>query len=159
MASDAARVHALIRSSGGLDVNSLYAYLLLCTHFANTSAIAEAGGTLVGFAGGYRKPDEPDAVFVWQIAVDGTARGRGVGRGLLTTLLCQPGAAAIRYLEATITPSNKASWALFRSFARSLEADCHTHTMFRQADFGGHDHEEEELLRIGPFHPQGGDTR
>ena len=48
--------------------------------------------------------------------------------------------------------ANEASWVLFRSFARTRHADCSQTTLFRKEDFGGHDHEEEQLLRIGPVH-------
>jgi L-2,4-diaminobutyric acid acetyltransferase len=151
-AADAASVHELVSECKPLDLNSPYAYLLLCTHFADTSAIAEADGMLLGFVGGYLKPGDSSVIFIWQIAVSEAARGRGVGKRLLRELLDRPGCRHVRHLETTITPSNEASWVLFRSFARTVHADCSQTTLFRSEDFGEHDHEEEQLLRIGPVH-------
>jgi L-2,4-diaminobutyric acid acetyltransferase len=149
--ADAAAVHALIQECKPLDLNSPYAYLLLCTHFADTCAVAERQGSLVGFVSGYRKPADPAVLFIWQVAVSPRGRGQGVGRGLLEEILSRPRHAAVRHLEATISPSNRPSWALFESFARKRGARCATTTLFREEDFGDLEHDEEQLFRIGPL--------
>lgn len=149
-------MHALIDECKPLDLNSPYAYLLLCTHFAGTSAVAEMDGAIVGFVGGYLKPDDAAVVFIWQIAVGATARGRGVGRHLLEEVVNRPACRNVQHMESTITPSNEASWVLFRAFARDRGARCEQSTLFRREDFGGHDHEAEQLLRISPIHSPGG---
>src|SRR5690606_21922775 len=63
---DAAAVHGLVVESQVLDRNSLYAYLLVCTHFAATSAVAERAGEVVGFVSAYFLPDSPQTLFIWQ---------------------------------------------------------------------------------------------
>lgn len=148
---DAAGVHALVRECKPLDVNSVYAYLLLCTHFADTCVVAESEGIPVGFASGYLKPADPSVIFIWQVAVSPRARGRGVGTRLLEEVLDRPACRDVRHLETTITPSNTASWVLFRSFARARRAECRETTLFRRGDFGGDGHEDEQLLRIAPL--------
>ena len=45
--TDAISVHNLIRASAFVDDNSPYLYLLVCSHFAKTSAIAERNGETV----------------------------------------------------------------------------------------------------------------
>lgn len=154
---DAMRMHALVDACASLDLNSPYAYLLLCTHFRNTCVVAEREGMLVGFLAGYRPPDACDTLFVWQVAVAGAARGLGLGSRLLDAVLAQPACRDVAYVEASITPSNAASWALFRALARRRDAACHTRPLFTRQDFGALAHEEEQLLRIGPFEP-GRDT-
>lgn len=149
--ADAAAVHALIDECKPLDLNSTYSYMLLCTHFADTCAIAEQQGSLLGFLSGYRKPGDDSVLFVWQVAVSSRARGKGVASGLLQEVLGRPEQAAVRHLEATISPSNSASWSLFESFAKKRGASCATQTLFQEEDFGGQGHEEERLLRIGPL--------
>ncbi len=148
---DAASVHALVESCKPLDLNSQYAYLLLCSHFAETCAVGEGNGSLLGFIGGYLKPSDDSVLFVWQVAVSQHARGQGVGKSLLQELLARPGCRNVRFIETTVTPSNEPSRALFRSFAKAQHADCIETPLFRKEDFGSSGHEEEQLLRIGPL--------
>jgi L-2,4-diaminobutyric acid acetyltransferase len=125
--------------------------LLVCTHFPDTSVVAEADGQLLGFVSGYLVPARPDTMFVWQVAVAEAARGRGLGRRMLNDVLGRPACAEVRFLNTTVTPSNVASWALFRAVARDHDAECSTVDTFRGAEVGGSDHEDEQLLRIGPL--------
>lgn len=108
--------------SAGLDENSPYAYILFGDHFSDTCLIAEhapgaEGATTSGAEGpsgfvlGFRVPDEPDTLFVWQIGVADHARRRGLGAAMLDELVARTGVTAV---EATVTPDNAASDALFR---------------------------------------------
>lgn len=168
-AEDGRPVHDLIARCPPLDPNSLYCNLLQCTHFAATCVVAqidsEIDSTIVGFVSGYIVPDFPDAparpsgqstqrgeiLFVWQVAIDAAARGQGLGKRMLTHLLDRPACAAVNELHTTITPSNRASWALFESFARERNATLTHATHFdRHAHLDGA-HESEALVRIGPL--------
>ena len=149
--SDGSTVHALVKRCEPLDLNSLYSYLLLCTDFADTCVVAEADGEVVGFVSGYLKPADPTVLFIWQVAVSPEARGLGVGKGMLREALSRPACVHVRHLDTTVTPSNAASWAMFYSLARERGALCVRQPIFRAEDFGGETHEEEHLLRIGPF--------
>jgi len=150
-ASDAAAVWALVQETPALDANSAYAYLLLCTDFAATGAVAEADDELVGFVLGYRPPTRPEAYFVWQIAVRENQRGRGLGRDLLHAVLAQTLARGVSFLEATVTPSNRASRSLFAGFANRIGAPCREVPVFPSELFPDGRHEREILLRIGPL--------
>lgn len=149
--ADASLVHALVDECKPLDLNSTYAYMLLCTHFCATCAVADLCGELVGFVSGYLKPSDDTVLFIWQVAVSPNARGLGVGKRLLREVLDRPACRRVQHLETTVTPSNEASWALFHAFARDRKADCTQSALFRSEDFGSEKHEEEQLLRIGPF--------
>ncbi len=149
--NDGPAIWRLVRDSGTLDRNSLYAYLLLCRQFADTCLVADAGGAVAGFVVAFRPPREPQAIFVWQIGVAAAARGRGLASELLERLLQQPGCRGVSRLEATVTPSNEASRALFRSFARRRGARLTVAPGFGPELFAGTGHEAEELYRIGPL--------
>ncbi len=147
---DAPRIHRLVKESGGLELNTCYAYILLCDHFAATTLVAERAGELVGFVGAYRPPERPDTVFVWQIGIRPSARGAGIGSRLLDALVAAKGCEGVRFLEATVTPDNAASRSLFESFAKRKSAG-----FAWRRGYPGHlfanDHAPEQLVRIGPF--------
>ncbi len=150
---DGGAIWRLVRDSGVLDVNSAYMYLLLAKDFADTCVVAEDGDELLGFVTGYRPPQRPESIFLWQVGVSAAARGRGLGKSLLAAFLRTPGARGARLLETTISPSNDASRALFTAVARDLGASIDLTEGFRADHFPEGGHEAEELYRIGPIDP------
>jgi L-2,4-diaminobutyric acid acetyltransferase len=138
----------LAAATGVLDVNSRYAYLLWFRDFAATSVVARMDGAVVGFVTGYRRPDDPDALVVWQVAVDEAARGRGVAGRMLDALFDE--VPHVHHLETTITPDNEGSIALFTGFAGRRGAGVRRSELFG-SDVLGADHEPEILFRIGPI--------
>ncbi len=149
--SDGAKIFALVESCKPLDKNSVYSYLLLCHHFADTCAVAEFDGEIVAFLSGYRPPDREEVFFVWQVAVDPKMRSQGLGKRLLHEVLRRTAVKGCRFLETTITPSNEASQRLFSTLARDLEARFTVASCFSEEHFGHENHEAEHLFRIGPF--------
>ena len=145
----AAAIAQLVRASPPLDANSDYAYLLLCSHFRQTCTVALADGAVVGAATGYRRPDAEATLFIWQLAVAAAWRGRGLGRCLVARMLGRCPWAAI--LETTVTASNNASLAVFQGLARRMDAPLERLPAYASALFGDPTHQEELLLRIGPF--------
>lgn len=148
--ADGAAMWRLVKDSGVLDVNSAYLYLLLCKDFSDSCIVADQDGQLVGFATGYRPPGRDDAIFLWQIGIDGSMRGQGLGKRLLAQFVRNAQAAGASMLETTISPSNAASQALFRGLARDLETGCRVEPCFRVDEFPS-GHEAEDMYRIGPF--------
>lgn len=151
--SDAAGIHKLISDCPPLDLNSLYTYLLLSEHFCGTSVVAGSVNELLGFISGYRQPEAADTLFVWQVAVHEDARGHGLGQRMLRHLLERPALEGVRYIETTVGPDNQASRRMFASLARRLNASVHESPLFDRSLFGDHGHDDEPLLRIGPFRP------
>lgn len=150
--SDGAALHGLIAACPPLDLNSLYAYLLLCLHHAQTSVVAEVDGLLVGAITAYIPPAQPDTLFVWQVAVAPQQRGQGLGKRMLQHLLQDCIAPRrLRWMETTISPDNAASDHLFTRFALQHDAGCTIATLFDAAAFGESGHEEERLYKIGPW--------
>lgn len=136
-----------------LDTNSPYAYLLVCSHFSSTSLVADDPGTddLAGFVASYRLPDEPDVLFVWQVAVHPGRRRRRIGLRMLTELLQRAGNRGVRHVHATVAPSNLASARLFRSFAAVVGAPCATAEHYHADLFPDGGHEPEMAYRVGPI--------
>lgn len=146
---DGAALWRLARDSASLDLNSPYSYLLWCDRFSDTSIVVEVDGRPVAFVCGFRPPSNPEVLFVWQVAVADGLRGKQIARGMLAELLRR--GHGYRYLEASVTPSNSASQALFRSLARLLGCPCEERPYMRSEDFPEGEHEGEILFRIGPF--------
>src|SRR5690606_19985630 len=120
-------------------------------HFRTSCVLAGTDDALLGFVSGYVPPDRPDTLFVWQVAVHEQARGQSLGRRMIEHLLQRPGLAHIQYIETTVGPDNRASRAMFGSLARNLLAPINEQPLFERHMFGVHAHEDEPLLRIGPF--------
>lgn len=148
--NDGAAVWRLVGESEALEQNSAYAYLLLCTHFCDTCLVAEEHASLAGCALAYRLPREPRSLFVWQIGVAATARGRGLASELLDGLLGLPACRSVQYLCASVTAGNAASRALFVSFARRHRAELRERRFLDAGVFPGK-HAAEPMLRIGPL--------
>lgn len=120
-------------------------------YFTGTCAVVEVNGDILAFVTAYIPPSNPDTLFVWQIAVASSLRGQGVARQLIDHVLKRPGLSHVRFVEATVNPSNEASRSLFASLARAYETTLSEACIFPETLF--HDgHEQENLLRIGPFH-------
>lgn len=145
-------LYGLVERCKPLDLNSRYCYMLVSTHFRETSVVAESGGEVQGLVSGYLDPNDPETLFVWQVAVDPSLRGQGVALQMLQTLLSRERLKDIRFIETTISPSNIASQKLFRRLAAELKTDMTDHTCFERELFGGEAHEDEVLYRIGPIH-------
>jgi L-2,4-diaminobutyric acid acetyltransferase len=148
--SDGSEMWRISRDSSRLDLNSSYAYLLWCRDFAATSAVARAGGDVVGFVIGYVRPQAPDTLVIWQIAVHAAHRGRGIATALLHDVIRRASGTGVTYLETTITSNNEASIGLFGALAARWGATVERSQLFHSTQFPD-EHDTEELFRIGPF--------
>lgn len=153
--ADGAAIWRIARDSKVLDLNSSYSYLLWCRDFAATSVVARgADGEPAGFITGYIRPERPDTLVVWQVAVDHGQRGRGLAGALLDGLTSKVAAErGLARVETTITPGNTASERLFTSYARRHGAQVGREVLFDAGLFPDGGHEPEVLYRIGPIGP------
>ncbi|MFI1399690.1 diaminobutyrate acetyltransferase [Streptomyces sp. NPDC020681] len=150
---DGAAIWRIARDSKVLDLNSSYSYLLWCRDFAATSLVARGtDGEPIAFVTGYTRPDRPEALVVWQVAVDHAHRGRGLAGVLLDALTAKTaGERGVRELETTITPDNAASDRLFTSYAQRHGARVEREVLFDGGLFPEGTHQPEVLYRIGPI--------
>ncbi|GGK01938.1 L-2,4-diaminobutyric acid acetyltransferase [Lentibacillus kapialis] len=148
---DGSEVWELIKHTGVLDLNSSYSYLMWCEIFSETSIVVEREGNTVGFISGFIHPDQPDTLFIWQVAVDDSERGNGIATKMLYHLLKREGCGDVNHVEATVSPSNTASQQLFKGLAKKLNTKCVIHDYFTSGDFPSEGHEDELLFKIGPI--------
>ncbi len=152
---DGAPIHNLIRKSAFLDDNSLYCYLVICTHFADTSVVATMGDDVVGVVTGYIPPRQPETLFVWQVAVDTLAQKRGLAGTMLRYIVAGNADKGVRYLETTVTRDNQASRAMFNSLAKKLGCEMEESLMFDRKRHFLNLHDSEYKLCLGPFDASG----
>ena len=144
-------IYQLIKSCPPLDTNSIYYYYILCRDFSETCVVAEQNHQIMGFLSAYRKPQESDCLFVWQVAVSNEARGQHSATNMLDWLIARTTCENIRTVETTISPTNDASQNLFKRFANKHQAKYQTTPFLNISQFGNKTHEEEILFRIHPL--------
>jgi diaminobutyrate acetyltransferase len=149
--ADGMALHRLVRECPPLDTNSTYCNMLQCSHFLSTSIAAFFKDDLVGSITGYCVPDRPDSLFIWQVAVHPSFRGRRLARTMLQKLVQRKAAQGVRFVETSITQGNTASWNLFTGFATALNANCVRSVLFDQSSHFERTHDTEHLVRIGPI--------
>jgi len=145
---DGSDVWALISACKPLDENSMYCNLIQCDHFADTCVLADMDGDVVGWISGYIRPDDPETLFVWQVAVSPLARGRGLGRKMLTHLIARDECAGVSRVQTTITKDNSASWGLFTSFAERQGAEMDSAAHFKSDEHFDGTAKTEHLVTI-----------
>ncbi|MEX0693995.1 MAG: diaminobutyrate acetyltransferase [Rhodospirillales bacterium] len=148
---DGVAVNELVEQCKPLDENSVYCNLLQCSHFSETSSVAELAGDVGGFVSGYIMPEQEDTLFVWQVAVAPDARGLSLAKRMVLDILRRPVASRVRNLQTTITPDNKASHGVFNSIARTLNAEVDRDVLFDREDHFDGQQKSEVLWNIGPF--------
>ncbi|MGN8647677.1 diaminobutyrate acetyltransferase [Gracilibacillus sp. HCP3S3_G5_1] len=148
--NDGAAMWELVTNSS-LDTNSPYKYLLMSEYFRDTCVVAKENNQVVGFITAFIPPKKPDVLFVWQVGVDASQRGKGIASRMLHYLLTSKACQTIKFVEATITPDNKASQSLFQKLARDFNTAITSTKFFTKDVFPGDEHEEELKFVIGPI--------
>lgn len=147
---DGKHIWELVRAGGKLDLNSPYFYLAMSHWFSQSCMLVEDTETkrLIGLVIGFRHPSNRNKLFIWQIAVDEQYRGLGIALNLLDQLTED---SEIRFVEATISPSNYSSRRLFEKWATAKHVDIKKSSCFVETDFPDQLHEQEDLYVIGPL--------
>ncbi|QKS71255.1 diaminobutyrate acetyltransferase [Paenalkalicoccus suaedae] len=134
-----------------LDLNSVYKYIMMAEYFSETCVVAKEKDEVVGFITGFIQPEHPDVIFVWQVGVDSSQRGKGVAYKMLKELISREACKEVNFLEATITKDNTASQALFKKLAKQMNTTYRVTETFPEEVFPGDEHDAEYTYRIGPF--------
>lgn len=150
-AHDGQALHDLVRQSAPLDENSLYCNLLQCHIWADTAIVAVLDEQIIGAVTGFRKPEDPGTVFIWQVAVSPAHRGFGLGQQMLERLV-ERLKSSLTMIETTISPGNTASEHTFSNLGEAYGVGTSTQVLFDSATHFGGEHPSEVLWQIGPFH-------
>lgn len=145
---DGAAIWELVRACKPLDENSMYCNLIQCDHFADTCVVAELNGEVVGWISAYVMPNDPDTLFVWQVAVSEKARGMGLGTLMLSAILNRAECDDVERIQTTITSDNEASWALFRKFGKTQGSTLDIQPYYTQSLHFRNRQETENLVTI-----------
>nr|WP_232796420.1 diaminobutyrate acetyltransferase [Roseovarius salinarum] len=145
---DGSAIWDLIAACHPLDENSMYCNLIQCDHFRDTCVLAEIDGEPVGWISAYVMPQDPETLFVWQVAVSEKARGRGLGTRMLSELFARDACEGVTRLQTTITISNDASWALFGRFARAQGGKLRSEPHYTREDHFDGRHATEHMVTI-----------
>jgi len=124
---------------------------VFCKLFSDTCRVAWCGDDLAGFVTSFIPPQHPESLFIWQVGVRQRYRGRGLGKLLIQDLLAAQTGKGVRFLEATVTPSNERSRQLFQSLAKKWDVPIREKPCFPEELFPDGAHEAEHLFRIGPL--------
>lgn len=146
--TDGAAIWELVRSCKPLDENSMYCNVIQCDHFADTCVLAEISGEAAGWVSSYVMPNDPETLFVWQVAVAENARGLGLGSLMLQAILGRDVCDGVRRVQTTITSDNEASWALFRKFGKTQRSKLDVQPYYTQALHFQERHKTENLVTI-----------
>lgn len=149
---DGLAIWEVVKATGVLDVNSTYCYHLLSYFFGNTTVVAVDDDAIIGFVSGYITPKDPSVAFLWQIGFLPSYQGQGLGKKLLNYWMSLPAVSDITQFHTTISPDNKASQGLFRSWSASHGFSISTRPFLAATDFGTGAHEPEDLYIIEKSH-------
>ncbi len=123
---------SLMKSSNDIDHHTDYT-LWQASHFdRELFFIALVGNRVVGYIFG-RSID--DGVLLWQIAVDKTQQGKGIGKNLVASLINSAKHKNVRAITTTISADNHSSKATIFSAAKACGLS--THKVGMTSDFGG----------------------
>ncbi len=146
----AKEIFKLVSRCKPLDINSEYLYLLQTTYFKDTCSLALLEKKAIGFISGYLVPNKTNTLFIWQVAVDKQARGKGLAKKLLLEILQREHSKNIEYIHTTISPQNIPSQKFFEKLASDLNTTIKKSILFDNDDFTT-EHEQEVLFEIGPI--------
>ncbi|MBA5684410.1 diaminobutyrate acetyltransferase [Photobacterium damselae subsp. damselae] len=146
--TDGDNIYNLIKNCPPLDLNSSYCNFLQSTHFSKTCVIAENNDDVSGFISAYIKPDQPNILFIWQIAVAPRYRGNGLAIKMIEHLLNRKELFDIDMIETTITKENQASWSLFKKLDVSKKNEGKVSTFIDGIKHFKGKHETEYLYQI-----------
>ena len=144
---DSRKIFELVKDEENLDSNSFYLYALLSNEFAESCLLSETeDGEITGFVTSFISPLDSKKLFVWQLFVKEEYRNNHIASKLLESLYRK---FSPKIIEATIAPTNEASFNVFMNFAEKFYGTVEKELFLSREDFPeDSDHEDEVLVKI-----------
>ena len=143
---DGYEVSNLVARCPPLDLNSTYHYLIQSHYFNQTCSVAFEGEKVIAFVSGFINPANKNCLFIWQVAIDESYRGKGLGIELIEFLLDQN--KDVNTIETSITKNNIASRRMFQKIVKKYEATMYEEILFDKHEDFSNEHESEILVTI-----------
>ena len=115
-------VYRFIGACGVLETYGAHFYRIVIRYFRDTCYLAERDGEILGFMWGFMSQTDPRTFFLWQIGVDPSTRGEGIGGRILEAAERELAERGCNRIELTIDPSNRPSQRLFEKGAIATSA-------------------------------------
>jgi diaminobutyrate acetyltransferase len=117
-ASDVSEIRKLVKACEPLTLHTAITYGVLFRSFPDTCFVVETSGQLSGFISSIRGTAHPEAIYVWQIGVIPSERGKGLSFQLIDSVAIAARRIGCSLLQVGIEPSNDQSLSVFRAYAR-----------------------------------------
>jgi len=111
--ADYLKVYDLVRHCPPLEIYPSHLYKIIIRFFGDNCYVAYKDGQLAGWVMGFISTVKPDTYFLWQIGIDSTMQGTGLGTKLLQFIENDLLKKNCRRIELTIDPWNIPSQKLF----------------------------------------------
>jgi len=146
----ARQISRMVNATPHLDNNSDYLYALMCTRFAQNSAVAVQGNEVIAFLTGFRCPTSPETYFLWQTATKPRHGVPNLGINLIHYAAMNEIAKGARAIEASVDAENAPITVLMKILNKRLGGEISTNILFSSETLStnGNDHHDETLYRI-----------
>ncbi len=119
--TDVDKLRQLVDRCKPLRLHPPYTYWMLGQYFGDTCFIGEENGRYVGYVTGMHSSLNPEVMFLWQVGIDPDYRGRKYFKIFIDKLIEMARSKSCKFLQFSISPDKKTSFAAFTSVAKQLE--------------------------------------
>ncbi len=134
---DGLAVYNLVSSCPEIPSKPAISYYSLCSDFSHTSIVAEIGGRIIGFVGGYRPPEREDTLVVTVVTVEESVRKMGLASEMLSDLLSRLSTVGVINLEVIAPKADKAIIAVIEGYAEKNSRECESSDYLSSKELAG----------------------
>ncbi|GEM_PF-3598627 len=147
---DAKEIHTIVKNTPGIDDNSLYYYSLWLKEFDQSNVVATQNNKIIAFLTAFRKPKDPETLFLWQLAAIPRHGVPDLGVRLAYHLIDYEIDNNLSGVEATIDLNNKSILYVMKKIEKKYNGKMLMEEYLSEDFLSGNDehHHSETLLKI-----------